>query len=475
MAVITACALITLGLPSIASAQSETMSASPSSGPPGLSVTISGSGFTDYAGSQVQLNISVNHGNGNWDLLVAGAAYPVPDANGNFAVKITIPSNAPPGALLAISAITGQFVFASFTVTPSTGTGKSPPAAPSNLTVTAVDSHDIRLNWKDNSSNETGFEINNGVVSKYAGANKATYTWGGLAPGTYMCFKIRAYNSVGNSTWEPNVSPWYRCTTTPPDTVKPTVLPYDNYAGYSAYPSNGYVRKIQAVWSVPSITCPSVGVPRTAAWVGMWGDTTSINNGTAWLPQTGTVSMCDNGKASYLAFWEMATGLRGQGNAPQILSSVPVHANDTIVASVAFLGPNTFPKGYERRKFELRINDTTDHKTATVDALSGGVQLNSIIRQAGAVIEDEPPCSVWDLPDCSSPIKQWLGHGLAAFSPPVHFSNVHVDALTGAKLPWHYFEYVMRAGKNGKVLAANSPLGLNKSSMYYTITWKAQS
>jgi hypothetical protein len=29
-----------------------------------------------------------------------------------------------------------------------------------------------------------------------------------------MCFKIRAYNSAGDSAWEPNVSPWYRCTTT---------------------------------------------------------------------------------------------------------------------------------------------------------------------------------------------------------------------------------------------------------------------
>ena len=50
----------------------------------------------------------------------------------------------------------------------------SAPAAPSNLTVTAVDQHDIRLNWQDNSSNETGLEINNGVVSKSAGPNSTT-------------------------------------------------------------------------------------------------------------------------------------------------------------------------------------------------------------------------------------------------------------------------------------------------------------
>ena len=89
------------------------------------------------------------------------------------------------------------------------------PAAPSNLTATAVDQHDIKLTWHDNSSNETGFEINNGVTSRNTGLNSTNYTWGGLAPGTYMCFKIRSYNSVGDSSWDPNVSPWYVCTTTP--------------------------------------------------------------------------------------------------------------------------------------------------------------------------------------------------------------------------------------------------------------------
>ena len=103
--------------------------------------------------------------------------------------------------------------------------GASPPAAPSNLTVTAVDQHDIRLNWQDNSSNETGFEINNGVIGKDAPANSTTYTWGGLAPGTYMCFKIRSYNSAGDSAWDPNVSPYYVCTTTPKPTPKPKSCP----------------------------------------------------------------------------------------------------------------------------------------------------------------------------------------------------------------------------------------------------------
>ena len=214
-AVTTASIIATLGLPVAAFAQSPTMSVSPASGPPGQKVTLTGQGFTAYPGDKVEIDISIDYGNGNWDLLVTGAAYPVPDSNGNFSVSVTIPSNAPPGDLLAISSISEPEADAFFTVTGSSGTGASAPAAPSNLAVKAVDPNDIRLTWHDNSSNETGFEINNGVVSRDAGANSTSYTWNGLAPGTYMCFKIRAYNSAGDSAWDPNISPWYVCTTTP--------------------------------------------------------------------------------------------------------------------------------------------------------------------------------------------------------------------------------------------------------------------
>jgi len=197
-----------LGGPTAAFAQSETMSVSPASGPPGEVVTLSGSGFQDYTGSEIEIDISIDYGNGNWDLLVAGAAYPVPDSNGNFAVDVTIPSDAPPGDLLAISSITEPEADAFFTVTKS-----SVPAAPSNLAAAALNSSSIRLTWTDNSDNEVGFQINNGVTTTAVKANATSYTWGGLAPNTYMCFRIRAYNSSGSSKWDPNVSPWYVCAT----------------------------------------------------------------------------------------------------------------------------------------------------------------------------------------------------------------------------------------------------------------------
>jgi Cutinase/Fibronectin type III domain len=225
VAVTTAGILAMLGMPATAFARSTGMSVSPSSGPPGQQVTLKGEGFAAYAGSGIEIDISIDHGNGNWDLLVRGAANPVPDVNGNFTVNVTIPANAPPGDLLAISTVTEPEADAFFTVTRPSGTGTSAPAAPSGLTVTAAGPHDIKLNWRDNSGNETGFEISNGVVSRNVGANSTAYTWSGLAPGTYMCFRVRAHNSAGNSAWEPGVSPWYRCTTTPKGTPAPKSCP----------------------------------------------------------------------------------------------------------------------------------------------------------------------------------------------------------------------------------------------------------
>jgi hypothetical protein len=202
---VVACVVVLTAQALPASADDSTPTVSPTHGPPGTSVTASASDWTGCSSMSVS----------GWGTTLGTAAI---NSTGAFSLTFKVPSNAPTGAaqLMFSPTCTHSTVapFVTFTVDPP-GTGMSAPAAPSNLTATAVDQHDIRLNWQDNSTNETGFEINNGVVSRNAGPGSTTYTWGGLAPGTYMCFKIRAYNSAGDSAWDPDISPYYVCTTTP--------------------------------------------------------------------------------------------------------------------------------------------------------------------------------------------------------------------------------------------------------------------
>jgi fibronectin type 3 domain-containing protein len=83
--------------------------------------------------------------------------------------------------------------------TPSPSSGN--PAAPSNLTTTAVDPTDIALNWQDNSNNELGFQIQRATSSNgpwsvvgTVGPNVTTYTDTGLDPSTTYYYEVDAYN-----------------------------------------------------------------------------------------------------------------------------------------------------------------------------------------------------------------------------------------------------------------------------------------
>ena len=75
-------------------------------------------------------------------------------------------------------------------------TGTSP--APTNLTVSAL-SRSLKLTWKDNSANESGFLLEYWTGSTWAqfgatGANTTSVTVSGLATGWTYYFRVRAYN-----------------------------------------------------------------------------------------------------------------------------------------------------------------------------------------------------------------------------------------------------------------------------------------
>ena len=77
------------------------------------------------------------------------------------------------------------------------------PAAPSNLSGVADSPTQIRLQWSDNSSNETGFRLLRSTNGTYLPielpANTTNYTDIDLTPATQCSYKVHAFNSAGNS------------------------------------------------------------------------------------------------------------------------------------------------------------------------------------------------------------------------------------------------------------------------------------
>ncbi|HRD01067.1 MAG TPA: fibronectin type III domain-containing protein [Candidatus Saccharicenans sp.] len=82
------------------------------------------------------------------------------------------------------------------------------PAAPSALQAIAISYSQVRLNWTDNSYNEDGFKIERkeGSGGSYqpvgtAGEGQTTYNDSGLLPLTTYYYRVRAFNSVGDSAY----------------------------------------------------------------------------------------------------------------------------------------------------------------------------------------------------------------------------------------------------------------------------------
>ena len=75
----------------------------------------------------------------------------------------------------------------------------------------------LQLSWVDNSSDETGFNVERktGTTGTYAqiasvGANVTSYTDSSLTNSTTYCYRVNAFNNAGNSLYSPEA-----CATTP--------------------------------------------------------------------------------------------------------------------------------------------------------------------------------------------------------------------------------------------------------------------
>jgi fibronectin type III domain protein len=139
--------------------------------------------------------------------------------------------------------------------------------APSGLTSTAVLKSRIDLAWQDNSSNETGFEVQRsttGSAGTFAavgtvGADVTTYGDAGLSPLTQYCHRVRAFRRTGGKTSYSGFSNT-ACATTPG--------PPSAASNVSATPESSSA--VGVTWSDNSGTEDGFRVERSAASTGPW-------------------------------------------------------------------------------------------------------------------------------------------------------------------------------------------------------------
>ncbi len=117
---------------------------------------------------------------------------------GTYTFRLTAKDNTGASSYDDVNVVVGS------TTAPTSPSGL---AAPSNVTAKLNSNGSVSLTWKDNSSNESGFEISMRTSSTSykvvgsTGSNKISYTVGGLSTSNTYYVRLRAKNSSGYSAY----------------------------------------------------------------------------------------------------------------------------------------------------------------------------------------------------------------------------------------------------------------------------------
>jgi pectate lyase len=180
----------------------------PTNNPPTVSITSPANGATFTAPASVTINATAADSDGTVSKVdfYQGTTLLGTDTSSPYSYAWT---NVAAGSysLTAKATDNGGAATTSSTVNITVTAGGGVPAAPSSLVATGA-SRSIVLTWSDNSSNETGFKIERstsatGTFSQKAtvGANVKTWTDTGLTTGKSYWYRVRAYNTAGNSAY----------------------------------------------------------------------------------------------------------------------------------------------------------------------------------------------------------------------------------------------------------------------------------
>jgi hypothetical protein len=181
---------------------------------------------------------------------------------------------------------------------PTSSPGPVPaPATPVDVTASADGEYTINVTWSESLTGVTGIAVDNGCPAGDtgcgAGATLAqtvgptTHAQFAVTPGTYQCFRVRAFNNAGSSAWS-----GYGCTSTPGLTVPGTQQWTDTGVTVSAGDEVGitaagqvYVLSTIAegpagnALCIPDVTYPTTKLPFPAPSLTCWSLIARIGSG----------------------------------------------------------------------------------------------------------------------------------------------------------------------------------------------------
>ena len=167
--------------------------------------------------------------------------------------------------------------------------------APSNTNAVAVSKSQIDVSWRDNSTNESGFELDRSTAGASGaftlrvttGPNVTRYSDQGLDPSTQYCYKVRAFQTAGSKASYSSFSNT-ACATTPapppPPPPTPPAAPYNA----DALPQGSTA--VGVAWRDNSTTEDGFRVERSLDAGATWAVAGTTRPDTVWFVDVGRTS-----------------------------------------------------------------------------------------------------------------------------------------------------------------------------------------